>query len=465
MSYSTFTWISDTQDVFKELFGIPDYLIETPLGIDNIFIQSYTKTPLYNGIYKNEVYGQIEELKTLIDNKFSFPAEGGENRVLSPKARILSFYVPGKNVSVIKGLSDLLKLILNNVFNYNVTYVDYNNDTLTPMDLIYITDNIIDINSLIGYKPLLDYYDETVWVPGVAYKNIFNIPVVRVNNDKDKENLASLVEFAIDNRDTIVGRGFAIDLIYKDIVMELARVFKFDTFELTINKIGVDGIDKLWLMDNIYNISVGKLPMTKLIFKGESNITNMAKWKFAAIRTVIDLAKKEPLLLNHLRDIVVTSDLIVYLPTLTKDTTMLHQKIELYNKHLHVQVYNTKEDAIDSRINNTAGIYLSFPINPDGTWVVVGTMPILTTKNKNNIKTNDEYGVYELIDKVVEPIKIDIPYNFNLPNLTVKQIEYLWQTGKFLQDWAFYYYKQFNTISTLPFKPLSEVQALLTANV
>jgi hypothetical protein len=62
-------------------------------------------------------------------------------------------------------------------------------------------------------------------------------------------------------------------------------------------------------------------------------------------------------------------------------------------------------------------------------------------------------------------MRIDIPYNFNLPNLTVKQIEYLWQTGKFLQDWAFYYYKQFNTISTIPFKPLSEVQALLTANV
>jgi hypothetical protein len=391
-----FTWVSQHDDVFYKLFNIASDDIETPLALDNMIIYNYTKIPLYKGLYKNEmkVDYMTDEFKNLIDNDINQ----------------LSFDLKNVTTLELQGVINLLKIILYKHFNYhidniNVTYDDY--IVLTPMVNIQTMDNVsiepiymhqidldelkqfININQLIGYKPLLPnelnltiLASDLIWTANLSafnYINLLNIPSIPIDGVDQKHYQSSLIEFAIDPLTTVISHinnliknTFMLDGEYKEEINGIISQFQFKIIpSLLTNKLFLQHsfLDKKWLLLNL-----NQLPRYVLAshwtFNYPSNLTTMAYLKYSAIKSLIDYSHQlnHPELLDYIDIIQVDSTLNVTIPFIYLDmidymTKQIHHYLNTTS--FHVEFYDDQPLVQQDDL-------LTFPLYNQ--WVVVNDM-------------------------------------------------------------------------------------------
>lgn len=217
---STVTWIS-SKDIFKELFDISSYRIETPIFInagmanltDDLLIDDYIRTPLYKGLVKHVVRIQGSE-QSIIDF----------NYLIQNDLKMVTFTTKLIKVEEILGFTRQLQIALYRQ-GYKTTikyYIHGNTMTFVPMmkeENLYVPIDLdINVESFIGYKPLVDLYIDPVSLKIAASDLIFecdlthfdyivnNIPVVEVNGQTEKEVIATRAEFAMDKLLPIVSK-------------------------------------------------------------------------------------------------------------------------------------------------------------------------------------------------------------------------------------------------------------------
>ena len=368
---STLTWISD-KDIFNELLGVPSYLIETPIMINDVLIEQYSRTPLYKGLIKHVVTVQgsddtdiggvnaIEEFNKLIQNNFY----------------VMTYTTPLIRVEEILGVTRQLQIALYNK-GYKtkiIYYINGNEMTFVLMikdENLYVDhDIVINVEAFIGYKPLVDLYVDPVEVYIAASELIFQcdltpfdyivingIPVVKVGGQTEQEVFAIRAEFGMDKLLPIVSK--IINLYNNNINNNL----------LTIEAI----------KEALTNLSVNH---------------KMVYLKYAAIRAYMDLYKND-----QYKDIKVSSNLMLSVPSSVTDMEEYRKKVNDYmnvkKTDYFVQVYKTQKEAANDRALMTLdnnGIYLTIPLNND--YYVVGN---LTPKmiNYEMIYDTLEDGVYD----------------------------------------------------------------------
>ena len=405
---STLTWVSDSNyDVFQDIFDVPDYLIETPLAYDGLLIDEYIRTPMYKGLFKNEITysGDSTSFNQLLDNI---------------DLKVLSYTIPVIEVELLPGVMRLLQISLYKR-GYDTKMIFNKEDVITLIPMIndenMYTDEFVDIDveAFIGYKPLIDLYTDQVDTKIAAsdlidlcdlsffnYKIIDGIKVVEVNGQSEKEVISVRAEFTIERLLPIVSKIvnlYPTTFYVKPSVLanEVIDVYQFKRMGDFIQH---PSLTKSWFLESMKRIEDGLLPLMTMngewIFQYESNLETLAYLKYAAIRAYVDLYKNSPVL-NHYKDIKVSSDLNVSVPIFYDDVEKIKNKINQYmNKKTdqYVQVFG-KDDAIYNRVRmslDNNGIYLTFPLNK--TWVVVGNkVPQQTYKGK----TSESDGVFDVV--------------------------------------------------------------------
>lgn len=344
------TWVSKESD-FND--------IEPPLITENgLFIQYYHKTPLYHGLVKNEI--DITGSKPEAIEAFK-----NDIRIHNVDLKVLTF----KTNKVIKleelpWVKRLLSIILfklnyniyniNHEFNHETTFIPtvqitpYNQPAFTE----YIYNNIdINIDELIGYKPLIDLFDDQVsldiassdfiWdcdLDSYQYEIIHNIPVIKVNGKEDLSLKAKYVEFSMN--------------------------------------------PMLKIQTNIYSkmTTSNNFIVGDWIFKYKSNIKTIAYLKYATIKSYVETFNT----LNGVNDIKVGFDLLIKMP---KSNNEIKHKISEYMNHKPFVYITNKNNAIFNAMENN---FMAFPIYNQ--WAVVGDHPI-TIKNTSRQFNNDIVGL------------------------------------------------------------------------
>ena len=183
-------WVS-ADDMMFRLFNTD---IEPPIVVHDLLITSYSKTPLYNNLFKYEIQysGNPEVFKSF----------------LTP-IPIIQFPLPTVTETEFFWLKRLLHCILYKK-GYPVDRIDVDHAfyPMNNMEYMYGEPIDIDVHHLIGYKPLIDLYaldvslematSDFIWaadLPEVI--NLYDIPVIKINGDVDQKFKATLHEFAI----------------------------------------------------------------------------------------------------------------------------------------------------------------------------------------------------------------------------------------------------------------------------
>lgn len=487
---NTIKWISNDQfDIFKDLLEIPDYLIETPLYFNDIYIKNYIKTPLYNGMYKNEVYGNVDNLTQYIDH--------------IPIKKLIFNTTLNITIDDINGIINILSIALFKHFNFIITnlihkYSDNIHYFVPKMNDNYIYDFItnlskihdtIHIDNFIGYTSLLNNtynkldYDiqcsDFIWMCNLKkynYINILNIPLIKVEDNiifksnyvENGINDISIFSSKIRN---FMKNSFLIDIIYKDIIQEFINVYNFTYVGESLNNhlcLQHDTLNKQWLLNSIYNIYNNKVPLVPIIDKSfgpESTLNIQISLKYNTMRALSDF--DDVIINKHLNDVTVGANLIISLPWLDSNTYIIKTKIKLYMQQ-KIYIYKTKNysEAVNTKNHSTEGNYYVLSLYDN--WYVVGNMP---TK------------IYPTSNIIVQPLSIlpslslpgtingnavivdDKIYTINNVNMNSKQLQYLWSSGKYLTDWGYYYYKHYNKISNIPLLNTNDILYHLEANV
>jgi hypothetical protein len=479
----TIKWVSNNNyDIMKDLLEIPGYLVEAPFYIDDIYVQNYTQTPLYYGMILNEVYGKVDNLQQYID---MIPIQS------------LSFHTNQRlTIDDVNGIIAILYVVLCKNFNYNISNIihSYDNndknhhfipkvnqydiyDTIENIEKIH---NIVVLNHFIGYTTLLNNTYENIdkdilcsdfiWMCPIEkynYINILDIPLIKIEDmtmlkSSYIERGINDIDIFVDTIRNLMKHSFFIDIIYKDIVAELIDVYHFVLVGHSLhNQICLQHnfLDKQWIINAIYNIYNNKLPMIaigdKWIFSYESNITTQLSLKYAATKaldeTNIQVLKK------HLNDVTVGSDLILVIPFLSDNTNDIIIKINLYMKQ-PIHIYKTKDqnEAIYNQRNSDGRFYALSLYND---WYVVGNNKTTIIPATETLRTNI------ILPSLTLPM--DNRMNEIIPNnkITDRQLQYLWSSGRFLNDWAYNYYKIYNKIAKVPLLNTEEILYHLEANV
>lgn len=521
----TFTWISfpSYYDVFQQLLGVSDYNVQGPLAIDDMLIHSYIRIPLYNGFVKNTItsYNISDNFERLTFNNNIVKLIFNINNIIE--------------TNEIQGVIDILKIILYKYFNYNIDTIHIEKtDTmikLVPMtkilylnttynEYVYCTNKIfnninqtINIENIIGYRPLLtlcqDIYNididvlssDLIWTYDLSsfnYVNLLNIPIISMLDNINNEIKSVYIEFNTDKILPMISHilklqinSFYLSNDYLPILHELIKVFNFTIINSKLTDkfcMKHDVFDKNWILNTIDNISNGKLPMYSIInswyFDYESDINSMVFLKYATIRSIIDYiidqGKDEYyILLDHLNDIIIHSDLSVYIPILSIDMIdfIKHNINNYLGKEKYVKMVSNENDAVFLKLKLSTlyskASFLVFELHDN--WYVVGNVEILNEDYIHYDKFNKYYIPYnpDFVNELIKRKHI----NFNIPinnriieytgndNITDKQLQYLWSSGKYLQDWAKFYYLKFNIVSIIPFKTTSSIMFNLTVNV
>jgi hypothetical protein len=427
---------------------VPDYLAETPLYFDDIYIQNYTRTPLYNRLVLNECYcnGKVDNLQQYIN---SIPIKK------------LTFHTKHKlTIDEVNGVVNILFIALCKKFHYPITnivhYYDNGHHFVPKINAhdIYDTDdhvalvhNTIVINNFIGYTSILNNkYEEIdhdilcsdlIWMcPLENYINMLDIPIIKIEDDilyKSSliERGANDMDHYVDTIRNLMKHSFLIDIIYKDIVEEFINVYHFVLVGYSLNNqicLQHSYLDKQWFLNAIYNIyNNNKLPMISLVdkwvFSYEPTPSTQAALKYAATKAIMETNDK--VLSKHIHDITVGSDLIVSIPFLSSDTNDIIIKINLYMKQ---KVYNT------TLLTNNK--------------IILPPLQLPGQIDNNFITADSKLYTLDQIDKITE-----------------RQLQYLWSSGRFLNDWAYNYYNKFRQISQVPLLNTSDVLYHLESNV
>ena len=212
MLSSTITWVSDI-DLFKQLLDIPSYLIETPLLVNDLLIDEYIRTPLYKGLIKHEIHIQGSN-HAIVDF----------NYLIQNDLKILTYTTRFIKVEEILGFTRQLQIALyQQGYITDIKYYMNGDDmTFVPMingEHLYVYKHIdIDVDSFIGYKPLVDLYIDPVELKIAASDLIYQcdltpfdyivnyIPVVKVGGSSEKEVFATRAEFGMDKLLPIVSK-------------------------------------------------------------------------------------------------------------------------------------------------------------------------------------------------------------------------------------------------------------------
>lgn len=399
------TWISKSDLIFDFTNDI-----ETPLITENgLFIQYYHKTPLYLGLVKNEmdVTGSKPEAIEELNDSIS-----------KINLQLLQFKTPIMTVEELFWVKRLLSIILYKL-NYNIFSINHEiNDitTLTPTvqitsfnqepfteNIYYDVDdndilNDININSLIGYKPLIDLVDDRIsldivssdliWTCDLSsynYDVIYDIPVIKVNGEEDLSFRAKYIEFSMNPLLQIQSNIYSMmknTFSYDNIDEEIVKLYNFKMID--DHFLQHDVLNKYWL-DNFPSILISG----DWVFEYKSNLKTIAYLKYAAIRAYVDTYKT----LEYVNDIKVGFDLIVNMPILNDNIKVLKDKISYYMSNTNPFVYVTdKDDAIMTYVlSRNSGYFLAFPIYNQ--WVVVGD-------NNINFKNNIAYH-FDIDDEII----------------------------------------------------------------
>ncbi len=356
MLKSTIVWISD-KDLFKELLDVPSYMIDTPLVMANLLISQYIRIPLYKGLVKHE-----------IDVEGSDEAINHFNQLIINDLEILTFTTKLIKVEEILGFTRQLQIALYRL-NYK-TKIQYQFDgdymIFTPTvkgEYLYTNDHIdIDIEKMIGYKPLVDLYIEPVKLHIASSQLIYNLDltdfnyhvihdvvVVEVNGQTEQEVFATRAEFGMDKLLPVVS--------------------------------------KLINLHNQPSIHV------------KSN--NKIYLKYAAIRAYVDLYKNTIKLENYKKIAIDSNDNVILPdgPWIPGNITEIKNKIDQYMHHkksdYFVQPYPTLKEAATARALMTLendGIYLS--VKQNNQYYVVGNIKPKHINYNISYDTKED-GVYD----------------------------------------------------------------------
>jgi hypothetical protein len=282
------TWISN-QDLFFNLLGVYDEDIETPLAFDDMLITYYKKSPLYKGLYKNEITVNhvSDQFKSLITNDI----------------QQLTFNITINNSNKLLNITSLLKIMLYKHYQYDINdiMIQYTNDTVVliptanvndSIDNIYCTqDNynkittLIDLSQLVNYTPLLDLTNDPIsleikssdliWTYDLSpfnYINLYDIPVVNINSNDAIDTKACYVELTIDKISPIVSyiinllpTTFFVTDINKNVIDRLTTDFNFKVIPslLTPNRFCLQHncLDEQWFYQNLNRLDNNKTPL------------------------------------------------------------------------------------------------------------------------------------------------------------------------------------------------------------
>lgn len=377
------TWISKETDLIINDFNDIYNEIEPPLITeDGLFIQYYNKTPLYKGLVKNEMDvtgSKSSAIKNLNDkiSKINMP-------LLTYKTDNL---ITLENLPWVKRLISIILYKL----NYNIYNINEQNNIFTPtVQINEFTENIygenyeIDVNSLIGYKPLIDIFDDSIsldivssdliWtcdLSGYNYDVIYNIPVIRVNGIEDKSSKAKYIEFSMNPMLQLQSTIYSLmkNTFYYEKTPQVEKIERQYNFKRIGDFLQHDYLDRYWLDNYIKNKKSNVLISGNWIFEYKSNLKSMAFLKYASIRSYIDLYLKY-------EDIKIGFDLLTSIPIKSDDVSILRNNIEKYmsNDDPYLKITD-KNDAIMTYIlahKSKKSIFLTFPIYDK--WAVVGNI-------------------------------------------------------------------------------------------
>lgn len=402
------TWISKSDLIFDFTNDI-----ETPLITENgLFIQYYHKTPLYLGLVKHEMDvtgSKPEAIKELNDS------------ISKINLQLLQFKTSIMNAEELFWVKRLLSIILYklnyNIFSINheindittltptVQITPFNDGLLAPFNHEPFTENIyydndinIDIDSLIGYKPLIDLVDDRIsldiassdliWACDLSsynYDVIYDIPVIKVNGEEDLSFRAKYIEFSMNPLLQLQSNIYYMmknTFSYENIDEKIIKKYNFKMIK--DNFLQHDVLGEYWL-NNFPNVLISG----DWVFEYTSNLKTIAYLKYAAIRAYIDIYKT----LEYVNDIKVGFDLIVNMPILNDNIIDLKNKISYYMSLVKPFVYVTdKDDAIMTYLLlYNKGYFLAFPIYNQ--WFVVGD-------NNINFKNNISYH-FDVKDEII----------------------------------------------------------------
>lgn len=405
------TWISDIP------FKLYDQVVEAPMITeDGLYVEYYHETPLYHHLIKHEI----------IINKSKPEAINNFNQFINSDYKIVTFTCNIMNEEELLWVKRLLSIMLYKL-NYNIYNIDHlmENDyirlipsvqidvfnSLPIIENIYTKNTIdIDVNELIGYKPLIDLYEHTIALSVAAsdliwacdlepykYEIINDVPVIKLKHFKHMK--ARYTEFSMNPLLSL--QSNVIDLSKNTFSYEPINInYGFKVIEQYNHYfLQHDVFDKAWVDSNIKRIKNNKLPLATITgdWHYEPTVKNVVFMKYLAIRAYVDLFKD----IKDINDIKVGFDLSIQIPiTSYDDIELLKNKISLLLlKNKPYLFIGDKNEVINQYqsldVNN---VFLGFPFYDE--WVLVGNTPIKTNKinkSKKSIKiANDIIGLDNL---------------------------------------------------------------------
>jgi len=411
------TWISNSS------FKLYDEKIIAPMITeDGLFIEYYQETPLYHNLIKHQI--DISKSKPSAINNFNINSD----------YYILTFTCPQINEIELLWVKRLVSIILFKL-NYNIVNINHEmeNDYIRLIPLvfikplhnvgfsenIYVNNNIkINIDELIGYKPLIDLYEYTasleiassdlIWACDLSpysYDILYDIPVIKINQLDELK--ARHTEFSMNPLLSLQSNVYFLSkntFSYSKIPDDMIKKYNFKVIEQYDHYFLQHNIfDKYWL-DKKSPVALISGDWVSIL---QPTIKNLAYLKYIAIRAYVDLFKNN---INNINNIKIGFDLAIEIPINNyDDIEKLKNKINVMMIKYKPYVFIGDKDEIiinyiSSNISNN-GVFLGFPIYDK--WVLVGNQPII----KNNI--NYQFDMPNIIGL----------YDYHLPKKLQKEFK------------------------------------------
>jgi hypothetical protein len=341
-----YTWVvnPNNHDLFQTLLNMDFNMVEAPLALDGLLIQSMESQPLYDGLWQFTINVEGSKMDA-VDRLKVWIAQFG----------ILPTIIPIPDMGVMESywLKRLITLIIYKKWQLKVEGFEILSEGWRPIIRLtrYQFPNFVkhlvllyhplklEIQDLIGYRPVIDLYHRRVKIKVASsdliqlYPNlpvdqwIHGIPCVLLNNPTIDENKARLDEFAYDDLSPVVtgiasmlNTTFKLDVeVNPDFLNQYGfRVMKgvFDTF------VQHPYLSKDWLMAN------WEMEMPIILIGGSWVIADDIdedRLIRAAISAYEELGYNQP-------TVQLMHDRLILGPLLGNDLPALTEQIEAYYK-------------------------------------------------------------------------------------------------------------------------------------
>jgi len=412
------TWISNL-DYFLN--------IETPMVTENgLFIQYYNKLHLYHDVYKYQinVTGSKPE---------AIKAFEGE---ISNSFHILKYSTRNVKLNELICIKRIIAIILYNL-NYDIDVINHHIDDdritfiptvkikpynkLQTVEYIYIVDDInIDIDEIIGYKPLIDLQmnevslelaaSDLIWTCDLdkyaKYEVIYSIPVIKLDSIENLELKSKEIEFLTNVLPPLSSYVYDLkkntfSITPDDSVKKIIENYKFKIIPSVKNYyLQHEYLDYDWIQQSVERIKNDKTPMITLsgewVFLYQATLKSISLLRYAAIRSYHDIYHDISKMLNQINDITVGFDLLIRIPiNHIDDVNVFKSKIDEYmNQNLLIYI-DDKADVINQFIALSKHHYLTFPIYDQ--WALIGDKQELKNVVNQNVDVKDEIiGLYDV---------------------------------------------------------------------